>query len=423
VIKKIIPKSNYSKNVLTLMAGTGLSQVIPIAISPILTRLYTPSEFGVFALFLAVVSILNVIVTGKYELAIFLPKKESEALHLVVLSMFLSLIISCLLFFLILVFNKQIVLFLDAPNISVWLYWIPLSTALMGIYQSLNYWSNRKSHYKRLAVSRVVQSSSMGASQLGGAYGGAAAGGLVAGQLVGQMFATGILANLVYKDDKALLKQVKYNKVIVLAKKYKNFPKFLMISHGFNITSSQMPTLLLSALFSSSATGFFMLTQRVMGAPTKLISSAIGDVFRQEASKDYVTIGNCKKIYIKSLQRLLTLAILPAIGFFFIAPELFELVFGKDWRVAGEYAQILTPVFFLRFITSPLSIMFIIAEKQMLDLIWQILLFAGTSASFYIGFLYQNEKIALMFFSGTYSLLFLINVYVSYKLALNNETV
>ena len=82
MIKRFLPKSTYAKNVLTLMTGTGLAQAIPIAISPILTRIYTPEEFGVFALYMAIASILTVLVTGRYEMAILLPKKDPDLIFL-----------------------------------------------------------------------------------------------------------------------------------------------------------------------------------------------------------------------------------------------------------------------------------------------------------------------------------------------------
>jgi len=50
MINKLKLKSEFAKNVLTLMTGTTIAQAIPIAISPILTRIYTPEDFGVFAL-------------------------------------------------------------------------------------------------------------------------------------------------------------------------------------------------------------------------------------------------------------------------------------------------------------------------------------------------------------------------------------
>jgi O-antigen/teichoic acid export membrane protein len=399
------------------MTGTSLAQAIPIAISPILTRIYTPNEFGFFAFYIAITSILVVMVTGRYEMAILLPKKDSDAMNLVALSATLSFFVSFIIFIVIMIFNEEIVSLIGVPELSVWLYWVPVSTLLMGIYQSLNYWSNRKSHYKRLAVSRVVQSSSTGAAQLAGAINSIGITGLVGGQLFGQVFSTGVLSKLIYNEDSSVIKKIKFSRVIFLAKKYADFPKFLIFAHGFNTASGQMPALLLNALFNSATAGFFMLTQRVMGAPMTLVASAIGDVFRQEASYAYVNKGSCREIYIRTFKKLLIISCLPSVIFFFIAPELFSKVFGEEWRVAGEYAQILSPVFFLRFIASPLSVMFMIAEKQKLDLIWQIILLIATSVAFFIGYFYSSEKIALIFYSIAYSIMFAVNFFMTFYFA------
>ena len=90
MIRKLVPKSKFSKNVITLITGTALAQAVPIAITPILTRLYTPEDFGVFAVYMALSSILVVLVTGRYELAIVVPQKDEDAINIVALSVVLS---------------------------------------------------------------------------------------------------------------------------------------------------------------------------------------------------------------------------------------------------------------------------------------------------------------------------------------------
>jgi len=76
MLTKFKPKSEFSRNVLTPMTGTTITQAIPIAISPILTRIYTPEDFGVLALFVAITAIFGGIANGRYELATMLPKKD-----------------------------------------------------------------------------------------------------------------------------------------------------------------------------------------------------------------------------------------------------------------------------------------------------------------------------------------------------------
>ena len=151
LINKLKPKSEFNRNVLTLMTGTTIAQAIPIAISPILTRIYTPEDFGMFALYMSIASIIAIVATGRYELAIMLPKKDEDAINIVALSIIISFFVSFISLLIVFIFNTQITNILGNPEISIWLYFIPLTVLLTGIYQSFNYWSNRKKQYKRLA--------------------------------------------------------------------------------------------------------------------------------------------------------------------------------------------------------------------------------------------------------------------------------
>lgn len=418
-MRRLLPKSAYARNVLTLMTGTSLAQAIPIAISPILTRLYSPDEFGRFALYMAVAMIASVLVTGRYELAILLPRQDRDALHIAALAIALSIAISAVLLIVVIIFAYPIATLLGDATLAPWLYWVPASTLLLGVYQSLNYWSNRKAQYKRLAISRTVQSTGVALAQMGSGYAGSGAVGLLGGQVAGQVLATSVLALLIWREDFRQIRALKAARSFALARKYINFPKYLIVAHGFNTASGQMPVLLLSALFNTTAAGFFTLTQRVMAAPMSLIANALGDVFRQEASQAYIHQGNCEEIYKKTFKRLLLISILPFAIFFYAAPELFALVFGEQWRAAGEYARILTPMAFLQFITSPLSSMFMIAEKQRLDLIWQIFLFVLVVVSFVFGRYFADSSQALMAFSAAYCIAYGVNGVMTFGFAKN----
>jgi O-antigen/teichoic acid export membrane protein len=399
-MRGFIIKSQYARNVYTLIVGTTLAQFISIALSPILTRLYSPEEFGLFALFVSAIVILSVFVTGRYELAIMLPRRDRDALHITILAIMLSVAINLALLFIIF-FVHSFTPFFDNSALVYWFYWVPVSTLLLGIHQSLSYWSNRKCKYKRLAISRTLQSTSSAMLQIGVGYVGIGAVGLISGHIVGQVLAIGVFGFLVWREDRKQIRTFNLIRSFALAKKYINFPKFLIAAHGFNIASAQMPVLLLTALFNIKIAGFFTLTQRVISAPIALISGAIGDVFRQEASYAYIHQGNCQEIYKKTFKRLVLISIFPFAIFFFLAPELFSLIFGEPWRTAGEYAKILAPMAFLQFITSPLSSMFIIAEKQRLDLLWQVFLIVLIVISFSIGKVLSDSTLALILVSIT----------------------
>ena len=220
--EKFLDLSEFSKNVITLMTGTMLAQALPIAISPILTRLYSPDDFGAFALFMSITSIFGAIITARYELSIMLPKLNSDAANLVVLSLSIAFSLSIILLIVVFVFNDQIVSFLGNTDLKNWLYFIPLSVLLTGVYQSLNYWSNRNKKYKRLASAKVIQSSMKGGATTGFGFLNIGAMGLVFGSIIGQLFSTIFLFFLVKKNNNNFFKDVSINRMKQLAKNMRN---------------------------------------------------------------------------------------------------------------------------------------------------------------------------------------------------------
>src|SRR5690606_28082706 len=151
----VIMKSKFTRNILTLLTGSTLAQAIPIAITPILTRIYTPSDFGVFAIFLAITTILGSIANGRYELAIILPEKEGDAINIAVLGIAICGAIFAFLLLLVILFNNQIVTLLGIEEIGGWLYLVPFSVLFIGIFNILNYLNTRLSLYKNIAIVNV----------------------------------------------------------------------------------------------------------------------------------------------------------------------------------------------------------------------------------------------------------------------------
>ena len=409
MINRLKIKSEFSRNALILMAGTSVAQGLPIAAAPILTRIYTPEEFGLFGFYFAIVSILSVIVAGRYELAIVIPKERSQAYQLVILSIIISIFVSLMTFLFIWVFETEINKLLSEKNMGKVVYFIPVSIFLVGTYQSLYYWFNREKNFKIMSSSKMIQSAGGVSLQvilqfflkMGFA-------GLVFGQVMGQTIASITMARRFYCETKHTYKPSKAKKII-LAKRYIRFPQFLIFAHLLNALSRNSPSIFFNIFFTTTVAGFFLLIQRVIGAPISLIGGAIGDVFRQQASEAYAKNGECIKEYLSAFKKLFLISFVPFVIFWMVAPDLFGFVFGHKWAVAGEYAQLLTPMFFLQFITSPLSVMFLIAEKQKHDLVWQTLLLFSTFVSLAIGAFYEDVYLTLLMFSISYTVLYSIN--------------
>lgn len=415
MIKFYKNSSTFTKNIITLMSGTTIAQAIPIAISPILTRIYTPEDFGLFAFYMSIISIVAVIVTGRFELAIMLPRKESDALYIVIISSLLTLFISSFLFIIIYFFNSSITIWLGNPNISKWLYFIPFSILLVGLYQSLNYWFNRKRDYKKLSMNRIIQSSSTSVTNLIFGFVKTFQGGLILSSILGQFLALIVFTkSIMTVENRKFIKEIRIAKLIAIARKYKKFPQIDVPSALLNISSHQSIAILFNIFFTPVVAGYFYLTQRILGLPVSIVATAVLDVFKEQAARDYREYKNAKEIYKKTFKKLSILATIPTLILYFIVVDIFVIVFGQDWRIAGEYAQLLLPMLFLQFISSPLSFMFYIAEKQQYNLYTQLLLFILVLTSFYLKLEDVDTIIAL---SLSFSIFYCIQLVLSAKIA------
>lgn len=413
--KRYLPHGSFKTNVITIFTGTTIAQAVPIAFSPILTRIYSPEQFGTLSLYISVVSIFSIIATLRYEHAIMLPEDDRDAANLVLLALFISTVISICLLIIVLIFNKRIAVLLNNVEIANWLYLAPFSVLMTGIYNSLNYWSNRKKQYKRLATSRVSQSVVTECTNLGIGLSGFTEGGLIAGSMTGKCVATGVLGWQVWGKDCEVLTSSSIIGARRMMVRYQSFPRYSLAADLINVVSNQSPIFLLNSFFSATVVGFYSLTLRVLGAPISLMANSILDVFKQRASADYRQFGNCSNIYNKTFKTLVFLSVIPFIIFIYSAEEIFALVFGANWRIAGEYAKILSILYFIKFVASPLSYTLYIAQKQKYDLIWQTILLITTVLSILIGIVLKNELISITLYTVTYSVMYIIYLLMSYK--------
>lgn len=411
--KNFLPQSEFSKNVLTLMTGSTIATALPVAISPILTRIYTPEDMGILSVFIALSMVFGAIVNGRYELAVILPRNDDEAVNLFALSLIINFIISFILFLIVVIFHRNIISVLDNADIGTWLYYVPLCVFAIGFLNLLNIFNNRFKHYKDIAVASVYKSFVLIAFQIILGFSSSGAAGLIIGEFVSRFFANLKLLKNVGKD-RILLRKITKDEMKAVLRKYSDFPKFDVPATLFNVSSFHVISILFTSFFSSSIAGFFYLTQRVLGAPVTLIATSIADVFKEKAARDFEQEGNARAIYLKTFKKLLILAFVMAIFLFFFIEDIFSIVFGEEWAVAGNYAFLMIPMLFLRFISNPLSFMFYIGEKQKLNMILQLFLFLGIISCFYIG---TSDTSVVILLSATFSAFYITQIIVSAKIA------
>nr|WP_293303673.1 oligosaccharide flippase family protein [Allomuricauda sp.] len=415
-------KSKFSRNVITLLTGTALAQAIPLALSPILTRIYSPSDFGILAIYMSITALGTAVVSLKYDLAIIIPEKDEDSANITVLSIVIAFFVSIVLLIVVFLFNDQIAKFMvdeksDSKVLSSWLYFIPLSILLMGVFNAISFWFNRKEYYKRMAASKVMNTAGMTGTQIGFGSLGFSPVGLLLGFILGRVSSVLYLLGKFRMDKDNAFSMVTKDRMKTLSSRYKRFPYYTLPAEFTNVISNQLPVFLIGKYFGGVVLGNYSLMERVLSAPITLLGRSILDVFKQRASEDYIHFGNCREIYVKTFRTLVLLSIGPTVLLFTLSPFIFETIFGPEWTQAGDYARIFSILFFFKFTASPLSYMFHIAEKQHFDMFWQIGLLIFAIISFVVGIANNSIMVALICFVGSYSAMYILNLFLTYSFA------
>lgn len=416
-------KSEFGRNVATIFSGTALAQIIPLFVTPILTRLYTPIDYGVLAVFVAIAAIIATASTLRYDIAIFLPSDDDKAMTIALLAMLcvfgtaiFTLIILC-------VAHNKIMLLIKTPSMRLWVYVIPLSIFFIGCSEVLNFWLNRHKQYRKLAVNRVTVAIVASTATLTFGFHGFGYSGLILGLLIGQLTTMVMLMFWTWRDFREGLREFKWISIRREAKEYRKLPLFSLPADWVNALSQQLPALALSRFFGQGVVGHFSFSQKILGMPLSLMSQSIRDVFKQRASSDYSKYGNCRHIFNETTKVLTALSIAPMAIIFFFAPLIFKIVFGSKWEQAGQYTRYLVPLYFFRFIASPLSYVFYIVNRQDADLIWQISLLFSTIGSMLLGAHFNNPDIAIISFGFGYSVLYVVYFWCAKRLSTGRKNI
>ena len=395
-----------------VLAGTLGAQLITVGVTLLLVRLYSPAEMGAFSVWLSFATIFAVVVTGRYELAIF-STRDTDEFHAVV-----KLVVQ-LIVLLSLVLAAGVVLAAytsdRVPEVVAdhWVGLILIATGLGANKLILSLLTFQQS-FNRLGIARVSLAACIAVGQVTAAYllGGIA--GLVYGQLLGVVVATLLAGLWVGKPLIAACVATPWRTVHQVAKQYISFPKFSLPADLINTVASQIPVILLASKFGGESAGWFALTLRIMGAPISLLAASVLDVFKEQAARDYREQGSCRSIFIKTFKLLALLALPPFVGLWFLGEWAFGFIFGEAWAESGRYAVLMIPLFYMRFLVSPLSYTIYIAQRQNLDLAWQVVLLAITVASFALA---SSVDSALSFYSMGYAIMYVVYFWMSFHCA------
>lgn len=396
--------SSYWRTVALVFSGTAFAQIFPLVGSLVIARLYVPAEFGTFMAWLGIAAVTGVFVTGRFEMALTLvedgqPRSEAATA---------TIVTTCLLLALVGIVGAIAYPFLSGvlPPMSGTLLWlfIPAAAALAGA-QILQVWAAADGRFRALTVMRVVQAASITGLQI------------VAGMLwpsatsLAIAHVAGVAISLALISWQVPWKGLSggHHSLIRFWKRYHRFPLFALPADTINTAAVQLPLTILASRFGVEIAGYVALAFRTLGAPIGLLGTAVLDVFKRRASESWRATGSCRGPFMETFMVLTAGSVAATLVFWFAGEQLFVVAFGEQWRGAGVAAVILLPLFAFRFVASPLSFTFYIAEKQHIDLIWQVGLLVMTLVSLNLFGQYEPTlrayAIGYGFFYGIYLLL------------------
>jgi O-antigen/teichoic acid export membrane protein len=355
--------SKFISNTITLFSATLLGQIFGIIASPILSRLYSPADFGVYQLFFSILSLITIVACLSYNNAINLPKKDEDAANIVVLCLLLIVVTSCISVVILWFFSEMIVSILNAPVLSTYLFLIPFAAFIGSVAYVLGSWLSRRQQFGTIAKSNLISSVTGKSTSIGVGILSPSPFGLIFGPIINDTTTSLILLKKT-KNDYNLYREVSIEKIREQAIRYKKFPQFSTISNLTSEAAVQSVPFMLAVSFSPVVVGFYAMTYMIISLPLKLMGNSLSSVFYQKSCAEKNRTGSIDNVVKSVHTRLISIGIFICLILMIIGPEVFTFVLGAQWLTAGIYAQILAPWIFVVFISTPLISLFNVFEKQ-----------------------------------------------------------
>lgn len=345
--------SRFLGNVAILAGGTAAAQVISVAFSPLITRLYGPEAFGILGVFMAALAVMTPLTNVAYSFAIVLPLSDGEARALVKLSLLIGLAVATFSAVVFGGFHQQIADAIGFTAASGFLLLAPPVLLLSAMAEPLRQWLVRKKRFRAISRVAVVEAAVTGTSKTAVGLIVATAPVLLILGVVARALKTLLLwlsARDAFSARAAASDHVALRDV---ASRYRDFPLFRAPQVWLNTVSQAIPTLMLAALVGPAGAGFYAIARRVLGLPAALVSGAVGTVFLPRIAEANHRSERLRPLILKGTAGLALVGLLPFGAVIAFGPWLFGLVFGADWTAAGEYARWLSVMLYFRFINVP----------------------------------------------------------------------
>ncbi|MGM0478974.1 MAG: lipopolysaccharide biosynthesis protein [Bacteroidota bacterium] len=387
-------RSEFTRNVTFVSAGTAFSQLLGVLLSPVITRLFTPEEFGSFMFYNSFIGVASIIGTLKYEQSIPIARNKSTVYNLLFFCFLLSALSSFLLLLIMVFFGEIIAESIDWEAPVSFLLLFPIGLFFSNSYNTLMQWSFKRKHFKVNSFTKIAFFGVQGGGQIIFGLLKLTAIGLIIGNLVGRLTAVFIFVRKLFLSEKGWQSYLSARKIKWVAKRYIKFPYLILPSQLLSKFGQELPVFFLTFYFvGTGSVGQYTIANLIINTPILLIGTAIGDVFYSEASNTGMEQPErLLKLSNKLLKKLTLIGVVPLLIFFFLSPTLFTFFFGEQWYEAGRLAQIISVLGFIRLVLTPISRVFASFERHTLALSTNIFRVFMAGLAFVISY-YSNMNI------------------------------
>lgn len=411
-----IKNSAYARDTSILTLGVIIAQVIPLIAYPILSRLYSPEDFGILSTLTSITALLSIFGSLRYENAILITKTSRLAAELIIAIQVIAIILLSLIGLLFIIFSNRISLLLNAPQIRNWLWICPICAYCIIIFECYNEWCVKHALFKNLSINKIINGGALPIGKIIFVF--CKSSGILIGELFGHIV-TAIASSIRFlKSDWKYFKNPSKLHIKYLYKRYADCPKFVLPARLLNKFGQEIPIFLIVSYFSAEELGYFSMASMLLVLPTRVIGKAITDTFRQKANLLIEKEGNCKKFYIKIFLTLLIFSVVCFSLLYMVSPWLFSFVLGDKWITSGYYCRIICFGSALSLITDFGAALYYVREKMRILFFWQICYFLLTSSSMVIGILVFKSIIPTLWclVIGR-SIAYILNGLITYSLA------
>lgn len=360
-------KNDFVRSASALVGGTAVAQALTILALPILTRLYSPDDFSILAVYIAILTMVQAVACLRLEIAIPLPEQDEEAANLFVLSVGLTLFLSCAAVLFIWGWGDWFFATVNQPTMQPYGWLLPIGLCFAGLYGAIQYWSSRKRRFGAIARTRMTQSGAGLAAQLGLGWAGAGSIGLLIGHAI--MSGAGVLNLFMHavRNDMPALRSISGHGMRRVLDIYRRFPLYSTWDALANNAALQVPVLLIAAYALGPEAGFLLLASRAVGTPVTMIGNAVGQVYLAKAP-EHQRQGTLPEFTRSILFGLTKMSVAPLILLGLLAPWLVGPAFGTEWERVGVIIAWMIPWFVLKLLSSPISMVMHVRMQQALFL-------------------------------------------------------